>query len=270
MVNISNFFELLDNKEEPDDIKALVTANEFSNIMMKDKISKNYNWQDEYVLIKFDKAMSRAEKELFKKWNLDDGIYIEDEVGTVILDELVRKYSVALNMAEVKNKEVLDNCMNKVIELFNKKLDGYAKEYKLDNELIEDVKKDVPNIVSKYFLNAVNRLFNDNKTRNKLSKLCDELENAYKESDFEQMENITNEISKEFPSDKILYRDKELYYRLSLDVCLSTYISNRIKNGCSGELTDIEKEIIWRFSYIDKEKDLSDEFKERMQKFVIE
>lgn len=217
-----------------DSLKKAVIFTEMSNIKMEEKITDNYGVkQDEYILCKFEDNMAKVERDLFKKWNLKDGIYMDDEdseLGTIILKELVYKYDEVSSMSEIKDTGMLDNCMDKIVQLYNEKLDNYAKEHKLDSELLKKIKNDVPELVSKHFNQTVNKLFND-KIKNKLEKLCDRMEEAYSKSDFDKMEEMRNEISTKYSKIESLYKDDGLYYRLSLNLTRSTYISNKIKAG---------------------------------------
>lgn len=164
-------------------------------------ISNNYFEQNQYVCQIMEKELGKAEDELFKKWNLEGGIYVDDEdsalAGDVIYLTLTDKYFHAKNMSEINNDKVLNNSKNEIVKYFNQELDKYAKSYNIEKDLIENVKKDVPNIVGEHFDNVVDKLFND-KTRNKLSILCNEWEKAYEKLDYESMDQTAKKDNKPF------------------------------------------------------------------------
>ena len=227
-----------------------------SDSLSKDEIILNYYNQKSAVSQLFTDAMIKVEKQLFKIWNLDGAInvdYIDNEhksVTSVIEKNLTRKFETANSMSEVNKKSVLNNCKKEIIKYFYTELDEYAKNYDLSDELLENIRNDVPNLVDKNFNSVVNKIFNDN-VRDELNDLCDELEDLYDKEEFSKMNKVANKISKYISEKTTIYKDSNLYERLRISMSKVQAIQNKLKNGESGKLSESEENMIVK---LDKEQ----------------
>lgn len=218
-----------------------------------DKISLNYYNQSIYVAKAFTNQMEKAEDEIFKKWGLEGRIdvgYQDNEklsVTSVIVDNLVKQYAKANNMSEINNDNILNNCKDKIVDFFYTELDKYAENYNLGSKLLQNIKNDVTFTVNRHFDKIANKLFNDN-IRDELDNLCNELEKSYNKRDFTKMAQITKEISKYFSKNGTIYRDRELFDRLSIGMAKSKMVQNKLENGKEGTLNEMEEELIVKFN----------------------
>lgn len=221
----------------------------------------------------YGKELGKAEDELFKKWNLEGGIYVDDEDSAlaveVIYPTLTDKYFHAKNMSEINNDKVLNNSKNEIVKYFNQELDEYAKSYNIEKDLIENVKKDVPNIVGEHFDNVVDKLFND-KTRNKLSILCNEWEKAYEKLDYESMDKTVKKIISHFQKPGTVYRDSKLENKLEEIVTKNQFIQNKLAKGEDGRLNEIEEKVIMKDINPKREKEDSRNSRNDIEKFFKE
>lgn len=244
------------------------------NLSVLNKTTKyvvnNYFGQDQYVCQILEKELGKAEDELFKKWNLDDGIYVDDEdsalAADVIYPTLTDKFYYAKSMSEINNEETLGHCKNEIINYFNKELDKYAKNYNIEKDLIENVKKDVPDIVEKHVDKVVDKLFND-KTRDRLAKLCDNWEKAYKDLNYEKMDEISEKILSHFKKPGTVYRDNELEKKLEEVVTKNKFIQNKLARGEEGKLSEIEEKVIMKDIESEKESCVSPEAEKEMDEY---
>lgn len=239
-----------------------------TNSFQDENIFLNYYNQEVYVAKAFTKEMEKAEQELLKKCGLENVEYVGNEdngilsVTSVIIDNLTNKFDNASNMSEINNDEVLNNCKNAIVDYFNNKLDEYAKEYKIDNELLANVKDDIPHIVSKHFDKTANKLFNDN-VRDELNNLCNELENAYNIENFTEMTEITEKISKYLSKDTTIYRDEELFKKLKTNMAKSKMIQSKLRNGQEGSLSEFEESLITKFNN-EQTENINKDYKDKM------
>lgn len=233
-------------------------------------ISNNYFGQDQYVCQILEKELGKAEDELFKKWNLDGGIYVNDEdsalAADVIYPTLTDKFYYAKNMSEINNEEILSHCKNEIIKYFNNELDKYAENYNIEKDLIENVKKDVPDIVEKHVDKVVDELFND-KTRDKLANLCNNWEKTYKDLNYEKMNEIAEKILSYFKKPGTVYRDNELEKKLEEVVTKNKFIQNKLTRGEEGKLNDIEEKVIMKDLEPEKESQVSPEAEKEMEEY---
>ena len=233
-------------------------------------ISNNYYGQDQYVCQILEKELGKAEDELFEKWNLDGGIYVDDEdsalAADVIYPTLTDKFYYAKSMSEINNEEILDHCKNEIIKYFNKELEKYAENYNIEKDLIENVKKDVPDIVEKHVDTVVKKLFND-KTRDKLANLCNNWENAYKDLNYEKMDEMAEKILSHFKKPGTVYRDNELEKKLEEVVTKNKFIQNKLARGENGKLNEIEEKVIMKDIEPEKESCVSPEAEKEMDEY---
>ena len=243
-----------------------------SSIDSSNEALKNYYNNYLYVATSFRDEMFKMEEELFKKWNLKDGLYmIYNEEGEyeyhsifpIINENLVDKFYNAKSMSEVNNKEVLNNCKQEIIRQYDIEINEYARIYEIDEETVNNVKDDVPYLVDKYFDKVADKMLN-NDVRDKLKYLCGRLEKAYKDGNFEKMSEITNQISQYLSKETTIYRDEELFKRLRMDLTRSKMMQNKIKEGNFERLSDVEEELITKFDNEQNElvQKTLDEFKQ--------
>lgn len=235
------------------------------------KVSNNYYDQSEKLATIMKNQMIKVEKELFKKWNLDGGIYINDAdfgsgfVTSILYPTLIKNYTEAKDMLEVNNDEVLDNSKSEIVNYFYEKLDEYAKEYEIEDGLIGSVKKDVADMVSKYFDSAIDLVLNDN-VKNKLLNLSNSWEKAYEKLDYEKMNNISKKIMNLLQKNNCLYRDEDLEKSLEEIITKNQFIQNKLSKGEEGKLNDIEEIVILR--YLNSENLEEDNDKNRFVDFI--
>lgn len=265
-----NQIENLDERNEWLEMKADTECFGILN-ETKGKISNNYFWQDSYIFQTIKRELGKAEEQLLKKWNLKNGIYVNDEnsnISSVLDDTLTDKYSKAKSMDEI-NSEVLSNSKAEIMKYFNQELDKCADKYKIEKDLIENVKRDVPTIVGEQFDKIVENLFND-KTRDKLANLCDGWEKAYEKLDYEKMNKIAQKILSNFQKPGTIYRDENLETKIEEVVTKNQFIQNKLTKGEDGKLTEIEDKVIMRYLNIGKDKneeiDINEFTKELQQK----
>ena len=240
----------------------LYDLNSISNYMTQNSeniVIQNYYNNYWYVASSFCEEMFKMEDDLFKKWNLKDGLYmIFEEEGDyenrsilpIIKENLADKLYNAKYMSEINNEQVLNNCKAEIIKQYNTELDDYAKKYKLDDELIENVKKDMPNFVNEYFDKVAEKILGNN-VRDKLESLCDELEIAYNKENLTELKNLTNEIQEYLSKDTTIYRDEDLFKRLRVDLTKCRMAQMNLEKGRPGKLSELEEEMILKF---DKEQ----------------
>lgn len=168
-------------------------------------------------------------------------------------------------MLEVNNDEVLDNSKSEIVNYFYEKLDEYAKEYEIEDGLIGSVKKDVADMVSKYFDSAIDLVLNDN-VKNKLLNLSNSWEKAYEKLDYEKMNNISKKIMNLLQKNNCLYRDEDLEKSLEEIITKNQFIQNKLSKGEEGKLNDIEEMVILR--YLNSENLEEDNDKNRFVDFI--
>lgn len=260
MIIIELGLQEITNKHEcPNEINGLLkfkADTECFNILnnTKWKIAHNYFGQQEYVFQTLMEELGKVEENLFEKWNLQDGIFVNDfdsGLGEIIMDTLTNKFANAKSMSEVNNETVLNSSKLEITNFFNQELEQYAREQGIEEEHIQKVKQDVPKIVEKYFDRVVDKMFN-NKTRDELEDLCNKWEKAYERFSYKDMNEISQEILGKMQKDGELYRDKELELKLEEVVTKNQFIQNKILRGEEGILTKIENDVIMK--YVDKEK----------------
>ena len=253
MLDKINQIENLDERNEWLEMKADTECFGILN-ETKGKISNNYFWQDSYVFQVMKKELGKAEEKLLKKWDLENGIYVDDEdsgIASVLDDTLTDKFSVAKSMAEINNEVVLSNSKSKIVNYFNQQLEKSAENYGIEKYLIENVKKDVPTIVGEHFDKIAENLFND-KTRDKLASLCNDWEKSYEKLDYEKMNEIAQKILSNFQKPGTVYRDENLKTKLEEVITKNQFIQNKLTRGEDGKLTKIEDRVIMRYLNIGK------------------
>ena len=237
--------------------ETIATKNYFeSRNISKDLVLDNYYKQDMYILERLEKGMVNAENELCQKWGLKDRLYIDVAtegkcISYIIMENLTDKYMEAEDMSEINNISVLEKCKNQIINYFKEELDNYAINYNLNMDTLYNIKSDVPEVVSKHFDKITDELLND-RVRDNLKSLCNKLENAYKDENYDKMNEISEKIENYFSNKKTIYRDYELLYRIKIDLVKNQMVQNKLKNNMSGKLSSLEEELIEKFETISK------------------
>lgn len=179
-------------------------------------IYTNYQNQDSTLMGILDDELEKVEDELFEKWNLESGIYVSDEddrATFTIFDDFCELYNNAESIKEINDEEILNDYIEKITDYFNEKLDDYAKEYKIDKKTITKIKEDVPELIEECINNFADKYLND-KCRDKLEKLYEKWERAYKKEDYTKMDEIVDEIKSYYDKKTVVYRDIELGKKL--------------------------------------------------------
>jgi len=261
MLDKINQIENIDERNEWLEMKADTECFGILN-ETKGKVLDNYFWQDSYVFQVIKRELGKAEEQLLKKWNLENGIYVDDEdsnIASILENTLTEKYAKAKSMDEINNEAVLINSKAEIVKYFNQELDKCADKYKMEESLIKKVKQDVPIIIGEYFDKITEKLFN-NTTRDKLSNLCNKWEKAYEELDFEKMNEVAQKILSNFQNPGTVYRDEKLETKLEEVVTKNQFIQNKLTRGEDGRLTAVEARAIRR--YLNIGKDMNEEIVE--------
>lgn len=233
--------------EEKNQIEELLAIKNYDNSVIERvlSVSSNYNGQGLYIYQKAQEQIKKIENEIEEKWNLKKGLYLSDdnvEVSKVLLDTLGKKVFNATDITELKEEKFWNNTKEAIEAKFNEALDKSKEENELSNKTMKLIKADVQKLVNKCFDEMADKLFN-NKSRDKLEKMCDNWEKEYKKLNHEKMNSLADNLLK-MCNKGSLYKDNELEKRIQLIVAKNQFIQNELKNGGDGKISDIEESVI--------------------------
>jgi len=249
------------NKENTNFIQNLESVMNYikSDSLYGDMITLNYYSQQSYVAQAFIDEMVNVENELYNKWNLVGNVDIDYDdnekisVISILNENLINKFNIAKNMEEINNKNIMNNCKNEIIKYFDEKLDEYAKEYKISDDTLQNLKKDAENMLEKGLNKVIGKIFN-NDLRNELKKLYNNLEDSYNKENFINMFDIAKQIAQNMSNKTTIYRDKKLFDCLRIEMEKVQMVRNKLKEGKSGTLSEMEENIIVHFDKEQMEK----------------
>ena len=200
------------NKSFDKDV-ALLTGLKVYNIR-DSQLEYNYYRQDEILTEKLMDSVIKSERELEKKWNLEENsFYIEnaDNDESVYLNlcyNIGQKYNDSAGMEILENAKILDENKSGILSIFNKEIEKIGQRNNFSNIQINEMKCDAKKLVSNNFDNVIKNILNAD-SGNKMIALCDKWKSAYQSFDFNAMEKYYKKLKNMYSGDS-LYRGEQI------------------------------------------------------------
>lgn len=210
----------------------------------------NYLNQDIYVTDILDNSAIKTEKELFEKWDIPKTeLRLNGDDSTLrprLLEYSDENYYYARSMEEFLTEDMLIETKSMIIEEIDKNLDRLQEGNNISEQQILQMKDDAKKITDENFEEAILKI-KESDVREELESLCDKWEEAYKNTDYDLMNDLAENIE-ECYGGKNLYRDGNLQSKARAVLIKNLFIKNKLENGKDGVISDIEEDVIKRFT----------------------
>lgn len=202
-------------------------------------------YKSDIVLGTIVEMIDKTETEIMKKWDFEYnsiGVsnYDNDYLKQDFMD-ILDAYFDTDTMEDFVNSDVIENLEDKIQEAIYTEIDKWKENNQnLSNKTLKEIKKDAKEILNKNYQKMADTLYT-NKTRDKLEKLCNQWEKAYKKLDIEKMNSLRNKI--EDIAENKIFKDNELSDNAKKIIIKNDFVMKKIENGEDGKLSDAEEEI---------------------------
>lgn len=212
--------------------------------------TSNYLNQDIYVTDILDNSAIKSEKELFEKWGIPKTeLRLNGDDSTLrprLLEYSDENYYYARSMEEFLTEDMFTETKSMIIEEINRDLDRLQEENDISEQQILQMKDDAKKITDQNFEEAILKI-KESDVREKLESLCNKWEDAYKNTDYDLMNELAENIE-ECYGGKNLYRDSELQSKARAVLIKNLFIRNKLEDGKDGLISDIEEDVIKHFT----------------------